>query len=137
MKNELLVAMTLTRDAANIEKLIGLLEKPDVVKPQDHVRLFVYTRRNPKASAAAFDWMASHWDYIEKMAGEKTLEDYLRYTANTVKTQEESDKFFAFFEPLKDHPILKRAYTVAETEIVARIKLIEADRAGVYQKLAA
>ena len=137
VKNELLGAMTLTRDAANIEKLISLLEKPDIVKPQDHVRLFVCARRNPKASAAAFDWMTNHWDYIEKIAGEKTLEDYLRYTANTVQTQEESDKFFAFFEPLKEHPILKRAYTVAETEIAARIKLIETDKAGVYQKLAA
>ncbi len=135
VKNELLAAMTLTRDAGNIEKLIGLLEKPDVVKPQDHVRLFVYTRRNPKASVQAFDWMVEHWDYIEKMTGEKTLEDYLRYTANTVKTPEESNKFFAFFEPLKEYPILKRAYTVAETEIAARIKLIETDRAGVYAKL--
>ncbi|MBR6964766.1 M1 family metallopeptidase [Candidatus Saccharibacteria bacterium] len=135
LKAELLYAMTLTRDEKNIETLISLLEKPDVVKPQNHVFLFLYTRRNYKASERALTWLTTHWDYIQKMAGEKMLDDYLRYTASTVKTREESDTFFNFFNQFAEHPVLKRALTIAKTEIKARIDLIEADREGVYKKL--
>ncbi len=130
-KSELLFAMSLARSDENVEKLIGLLKKPEIVKPQDHLHLYIYLRRNYKTAEKALDWLFENWDYVEKMSGEKSIEDYPRYTANTIKTGEEAEKFFNFFDKFKNSPILSRALTVARTEIESRIKLIDADMDGI------
>ena len=135
LKSELRYALALTHDAKNIETAIQLLAEPEIIKPQDHSFFFYYLRTNHLAKKAAFEWLTKNWDYVEKMAGEKMLENYIRYTAYTVKTKDEADEFFGFFEQFKEHPVMKRSFVVATTEINARLKLIEADREGVYQKL--
>ena len=135
LKSELLFALTLAKSEENINKLITLLGQPEIVKPQDHLHLYIYLRRNYKASAKTLDWLFDNWDYVEKMTGEKSLEDYPRYTANTIKTADEEERFFNFFDIYKENPVLSRALTVAKTEIDSRIKLIDADMDGIVDKL--
>ena len=48
IKFDLLVAMTLIDDKKALLKVMGLLEKPEIVKPQDQFYLFIYLYRNPK-----------------------------------------------------------------------------------------
>ena len=42
IKFEYLFAGTLSKNGMVLEKMMGLLEKPEIVKPQDQVYLFVY-----------------------------------------------------------------------------------------------
>lgn len=135
LKFSLLCALTNARLPENAEKLIKLLKEPEIVKPQDHLYLYIYLRRNHKTKTQALNWLFENWDYVEKMAGEKSVEDYPRYTAGTIKTQEESDKFFAFFEKMKEVPVLKRTLNIAETEITSRLKHIELDKRAVWNAL--
>lgn len=135
IKAELRFALGLTQDEKNIDKLISLLGDPEIIKPQDHLYLFLYAKRNHKASDKALDWLINNWQYVEKMTGEKSLEDYPRYAASTIKTKEEADKFFAFFDQFKDNPVLARALVVARTEIESKLTLIEQDQPAVYDKI--
>ena len=135
VKSELMFALSLAKSEENIEKLIKLLGEPEIVKPQDHLHLYIYLRRNNKASEKTLDWLLANWSYVEKMTGEKSLEDYPRYTANTIKTVDEKEKFFSFFEQHKNNPVLSRALTVARNEIDSRIKLIDADMDGIIDRL--
>ena len=135
LKAELRYSLSLTRSDENIDMLVNLLGSPEIIKPQDHLYMFIYTMRNYKASEKALDWLFDNWEYVEKMTGEKSLEDYPRYVANTIKTREMADKFYAFFEQYKENPVLTRTLTVAKNEIEARIELIKNDRDDVFVKL--
>ena len=97
--------------------------------------MFIYLYRNPAAKAKVWDFLIHNWDYVKKIAGDKSLEDYPRYTAAAIKTQEDFDKYLEFFEPMADDPALKRAIEVGKNEIRARLELIENDKKEVYETL--
>lgn len=135
IKFELLLAMTLSRDEKNIEKMISLLEKPEIVKPQDQFYLFIYLFRNPRAREKAFSWLVSHWDYVAKTAGDKSLDNYPRYMASAIRTGEDAEKYSEFFGVRREDPALSRAIKIGENEIRAQLKLIETQKAGIYQEV--
>ena len=135
IKFDLLFAATLSRDDKVVDKMVSLLEKPEIVKPQDHFHLFIYEYRNPAAKDKAWSWLTSHWDYVKKITGDKSLEDYPRYTATSIKTQEDFDKYLEFFEPMAAEPALKRAIEVGKNEIKARLELIAEDKKAVLDEL--
>lgn len=132
-KFDLLLAMTLTGDEENAKKMIGLLSDLETVKPQDQFHLFIYLYRNPVTKEQAFSWLVSHWDFVKEFSGDKSLDNYPRYTAGTVKTEADFKAWREFFEPLAQDPALKRATKVGRSEIEARLKLIERDRNGVIE----
>lgn len=123
-------------DPAYLKDMLDLLEQPAIVRPQDLLYLFVYLLRNPCASAATFDWLLSHWDYVEQMAGDKSIESYPRAVSAIIRTPAESEKFFAFFDKYQDNPALSRVIAMARTEVAARLALIADDTAAVTAKLA-
>lgn len=137
IKFDLLFAATLSKDEKVISKMVKLLSQPEIVKPQDHFHLFIYEYRNPAAEEKAWDWLIHNWDYVKKIAGDKSLEDYPRYTAASIKTQADFDKYKEFFEPMADDPALARAIEVGKNEIRARLELIKADKKEVYKTLGA
>ena len=135
IKFELLFAMTIVKDEETLLKVIELLNKPEIVKPQDQFYLFIYLYRNPVVKARVFEWMKENWGYVREMSGDKSLENYPRYTANSVRTEAEYKQWKEFFEPMRKDLALARATLVGENEICARLKLIETDKAGVYKEL--
>ena len=135
IKFDLLVAMCLTRNKAALKKVVALLEKPEIVKPQDQLHLFIYLHRNPVVKNDVFNWLVTHWDYIKEMSGEKSQDDYPRYIAAGVRTEEEYERYCEFFEPLMYQPALKRVIKMGINEIKARLELIKADKKAVVQEL--
>ncbi len=135
VKFELLFAGTLSKNEEVLKKMIGLLERPEVVKPQDQLHLFIYLFRNSRSREKTFEWLTKHWDYVRKMGGDKSLEYYPRYTANVIRTEKEFVDWKAFFLPMMEDAALKRAIMIGEKEIKARLKLINSDRDGVVKRL--
>ncbi|MBQ6147678.1 M1 family metallopeptidase [Candidatus Saccharibacteria bacterium] len=135
LKFELLFALTEVENPEHIEKMLSLLEAPKIVKPQDHLYLFIYLRRNKNIKEKAFDWLLENWAYVEKISGEKSLEDYPRLLASTIKTLAEKEKFFGFFDQHSENPVLKRTLKIAENEIDSRLKLIALDQKSVFNAL--
>ncbi|MBR2725420.1 M1 family metallopeptidase [Candidatus Saccharibacteria bacterium] len=130
-----LLAATLVRDKRELDKVLRLLNDTEVVKPQDQLHLFVCLYKNPKSRKKAFDWMVKNWEMIKEAGGEKTLGDYPMVIGKLARTEEEFDKYYKFFEPLKDDPTLMRAVEIGKNEIKARIKLIQKNQKGVTEAL--
>ena len=135
IKFDLLVAMTLMDDKKALLEVMKLLEQPEIVKPQDQFYLFIYLYRNPKVKEEVFEWLTSHWEYVKKISGDKSLDNYPRYTAGAIKVKEDFEKYLQFFEPLASEPALSRAIEMGKNEIEARLELIEADKKAVVEKL--
>ena len=135
IKFEYLFAGTLSKNDTVLEKMMGLLEKPEIVKPQDQVYLFVYLYWNAKCRAKVFEWLTSHWDYVKGLSSDKSLDDYPRLTANVVRTEDEFKAWREFFEPMANEPALRRTIEIGRNEIKARLKLIKTDKEAVFQAI--
>ena len=133
IKDDILSAMT--DISGNTRKLISLLDKHDIVRPQDHLYLFADLLRNYNTRQKAIDWLYNNWDKVEEMTGEKSVEDYPRILASSIRTIEESKAFDEFFGPKKTNPVLTRTLDVANGEISARLRLISLDNDGVHRHL--
>ena len=135
IKFELLAAMTLMKDKKKLLEIMKLLNQPEVVKPQDQLYLFIYLYRNPVVKERVFEWLTKNWEYVRDLAGDKSLENYPRYTANSVRTEAEFLSWQEFFEPMRDDLALRRAIEVGENEIRARLKLIKSDQVAVVRSI--
>ena len=127
IKYDLLFAMTMPRDLDTLREAMKLLEQTDVVKSQDQFHLFLYLFRNPEIKMEVFDWLTHHWDFVKNMAGDKSLENYPRYTAVSIRTDDEYKKWREFFEPFANDSALARAIEMGKNEIESRLKLIKKD----------
>ena len=112
-----------------------MLKKPKIVRPQDHLYLYIYLLRNYKTKSQALEWLYKNWDYVIKIAGEKSIEDYPRCVANYIDTPEEAKRFYEFFDQKSDNPILKRALAMARVSIEAKLRLIAQESEAVHQRL--
>ncbi len=135
IKADLMVAMTLSRDEKNVEKMVGLLGENKVVKLQDQIFLFVRLFRNSKARELTWRWLVEDWDWLAKMMSDKSLDSYPRYMANMIRTEAEFRAWQDFFGAKRKDLALKRAIEIGEKEIKARLELIEKDREGVVKAL--
>lgn len=135
IKFDLLLSMTLMKDEKALLKVAELLEKPEIVKPQDQFHLFIYLYRNPRIKEKVFDWLTEHWDYVKKISGDKSLDSYPRYMASPIKTSADYQKYLNFFKPKAKEPALSRAIEMGKNEIEARLKLIESDKKAVIDEL--
>ena len=135
VKFELLFAGTISKNEKVLKRMLKLLEQPEIVKPQDHLYLYVYLYRNPRLRHQAFEWLKNHWDYVRELAGDKTLEGYPRYMAGVARTEAEYEEWRAFFEPMQDDAAVSRAIVIGKKEIAARLKLIQEDKEAVEKVL--
>lgn len=135
IKDDLLVAMTLVKDELALSKTMELLEQPEIVKPQDQFYLFLYLYRNPVIREKVFEWLEGHWEYVKKISGDKSLDNYPRYTAASIKSEDDFEEYKKFFEPMSDNPALARAIMMGKNEIAAKLRLIEEDKKSVVNKL--
>jgi len=135
LKDDLLCAITSVRHEPNIKTVLSLLDQPEVVRPQDHLFLYIYLLRNSKIRLAALEWLYQHWDYVERLTGEKSLEDYLRCTANYINTRAEADEFYHFFDQYRNNPILKRTLAMAKVSIESKLNLIAKESTLVHNKI--
>ena len=135
IRSEILSVITDAKKPENVEKLLKLLEKPEIVRPGDHIYLYAYLLSNFWTREKAFDWGYSHWEYIKTLTSDKTMDDYVRVTAARVRTLDQADKFFEFFEPKKNEPALKRSIEVARVDIKARLRWIKDDMESVRKRL--
>ena len=135
IKSELLSAISMAKKSKNINILISLLEKPEIVKPQDHVYLYAYLLSNFYTKERTFDWFYNHYDYVMKNTSDKSIDDYVRIGAARITDMSQSDKFFGFFDPKQDEPGLERSIKLAHQDVSARLRWILEDADGVHRRL--
>ncbi len=137
IKSDLLfVLASFSKIPAHLDRLLALLHEPEIVRPQDHIFLYVYLLRNYRTRLRTLEWLTQNWDYIEQLTGDKSVEEYARYASALIRTPEEAKIFYDFFDQKADHPILRRTLKIAHVEIDARLSLIRRQSDPVRARLA-
>lgn len=138
LRNDICVGVTSTRVPEKISQLLDTIKDSSVIRPQDAARWFVYLIRGRESRAAAWDWIRTNWGWVETtFSGDKSYDDYPRYSASALVTATQLAEYKTFFEPLKDNPSLTRVITMGISEIEGRVELIERDKSAVQQVLLA
>lgn len=135
-KSIILDTITDSREQKHIEKLIGLLEKQDVVRLQDHLSFLASLLSNFWSKSAALKWFYSHWDYIKDITSGKSIDDYIRVVGARIATREEAEEFKTFCQKLENDPAVARAIKIAEFGIELTLKWKEREANNIYGKLA-
>lgn len=121
-------ALTATENPDQAEMLLARIIDPTLIKPQDADHWLFYLLRNRHTRAVAWEWMITHWDWIIKTySGDKSYDDFPRYTAAACNTRAWLKKYADFFEPKQSDITLQRNIVVALSEIDTRVQWLERD----------
>ena len=135
-RDDLMIALTATKNLKTGKKLLEKMLEDDVIRSQDVLSWYVHLLRNTKIRKLAWVWLRNNWDAItQKFDGDKSYNDFPRYSGVILRTRGELQEFKDFFEPLKNDPSLTRAIEMGEREISGRIELIERDKQQVEEFL--
>ena len=134
LKHDLVDAITTTKDR---KMALGLFEhlSDGTIRTQDRLSFFLRLMRNYVVKNDALEWMYQKWDWIYEEEGDKTIPEYPRFSATYIRKKEEAEKFKKFFDAHVNEKILNRDILVAYSEIDARLALIAADQAAVFEYL--
>lgn len=137
LRDDITAGLCSTRDKDQIERLLARLIDNSLVKPQDLFRWYIYLLRNRHAREQAWRWMVDNWSWIEKtFKGDKSYDDYARYSANILATRKWLETYKDFFGPMKNQTALQRAIEVGTVEIESRVEWLERDTEHVLATLA-
>lgn len=133
---DIVSGLTSSKDPATLVRLLDLIKDESIVRHQDVVRWYTGILRNRDGRALAWQWLRDNWHWIEEtFKGDKSYDDYPRYTASGLMTRRQLEEYVAFFDPLKEIPSLTRVITMGISELEGRIGLIERDKAAVRAAL--
>lgn len=129
VQEDIIGALTGSDNVAQIEHLLACLLDKTIIRPQDASHVFAYLVRNRIAKEAAWQWLRQHWDWVEATyGGDKSFDDFVRFSASALTTHEQLHEFREFFTPIGERePSIHRAIKLGDKEIAARIELIERD----------
>lgn len=128
LKQDLIGALTLTKNTTKINTLLGRVADRDRVRQQDVDHWLVYLLRSRYARQQAWDWLRNNWDWIEKTFKEDKSYDYFpRYAASAFNTKTLLEEYKKFFEPMKDQPALARNIVMGVEELETRVAWLERD----------
>lgn len=138
IQNDICVGVTSTRVPAKISELLDTMKNTDIIRAQDVFRWFVYLIRGRDARELAWQWIRDNWDWVEAtFKGDKSYDDFPRYSATGLVTRKQLDEYKAFFGPMVSVPALTRTITMGISEIEGRVELIERDKEAVQKTLLA
>ncbi|HUS26458.1 MAG TPA: M1 family metallopeptidase [Nevskiaceae bacterium] len=128
LKQDVMGALSLTEDGAQIAMLLGRLKDSDKVRQHDVDRWLIYLMRNRHARDQAWKWLRGNWDWIEQTFGEdKSYDNFPRYAASAFSTSKLLKEYQTFFEPLQDRPALARNIAMGIEELNNRVAWLERD----------
>ena len=131
-RDDIMVALTSTKNILTGELLLEKMLENDIIRTQDILSWYVHLLRNLKTRELAWKWLRENWKLIEeKFDGDKSYNDFPRYSGAILRTEKQLQEFKEFFEPLKNDPSLTRAIKMGEREIAGRIALINRDKAAI------
>ena len=104
------------------EILSKALGESGFVRPQDYMRWLATFLRNRYTRKAAWDYITTQWNWIEKTLGASKSYDYLPvYCANVITTKEYQEKFHDLFDSKLTNKTLERNIKVGYSTIQSNI----------------
>lgn len=137
LQQDIASGLTNTRRKDIISSLLACIKDETIVRPQDAARWYVWLIRNKEGRELTWQWLQANWQWITKtFGGDKSYDDFPRYTAGALLTRQELEQFRAFFMPMLTEPALARIIAIGISEIEGRVDLIERDKQAVRTALA-
>ena len=137
LQQDIACGITSTKDTERIRTNLDLIKDETVVRPQDAARWFVWTIRGREGRPLAWQWLQENWSWVVKtFSGDKSYDDFPRYSASSLVTRQQLEEYRAFFGPMKDIAALSRVISMGISEIEGRVELIERDGTEVREALA-
>ncbi|HEX7483513.1 MAG TPA: M1 family metallopeptidase, partial [Candidatus Saccharimonadales bacterium] len=137
LQQDIVIGITSSRNAAELTSILNLIKDETIVRPQDAARWYIGVLRNRDGRDLAWQWQKNNWSWIEKtFSGDKSYDDFPRYTAGCLTTAQQLQEYTDFFTPMKNIPALARVITMGISEIEGRVTLIERDGPAVRDALA-
>ena len=135
-KEDIAAAITSTRSPVVIERLLGIVKDPAIVRPQNFMRWYVSLLRNRYARVATWRWGRDEWPWMkETFGGDKSYDSFPRYVATCLMTTQQLQEYKDFFEPLKNEVALKRNIELGILELGTKIAHIAHDEDAVRKAL--
>ena len=136
VQDDIIGALAATKNPDQITQLLAHITESDVVRPQDAAHWYVYLVRSRHAKSASWQWLQDNWQWVKKTyGGDKSYDDFVRYSAGALSTPEQLAEYIAFFTPLKSEVALQRVIELGISEIRARVGLIEQQHTAVHERL--
>ena len=138
LQMDIMLGLTSTQNAATTKRILAAIQDSTIIRPQDATYWFVYLIRMRDSREIAWNWLKDNWTWIEETyKGDKSYDDFARYSAGALLTRAELEEYRAYFDAKRDEPALTRTIDLGIREIAARVKLIERDRVAVIERLGA
>lgn len=136
LKQDISVGLTATRQPEQVTKFLELLMDTTFVRTQDTARWMIYLIRNKHGRTQTWQWIQDNWHWIKAtFGGDKSYDEYPRYSAMALYTRKQLQEYTDFFTPLKSDPMLVRAVDMGINEIQNRVESIEKDGESVRKAL--
>lgn len=136
LQQDIMLGLTSAQQPETVQRILQTLKNPKIIRPQDASRWFAYLIRGSEAREAAWQWLQSNWGWVkETFGGDKSYDEFVRYSAGALLTRQELEEYTSFFTPMLDQPALKRTIELGIREIDGRVRLIERDKLAVTQAI--
>lgn len=136
LRQDIAAGITSTRLPSKVTELLESIKDNDIIRPQDAAHWFVYLIRGRESRDQSWQWIRRNWQWvIDTFSGDKSYDDYPRYSAGALTTRTQLQEYVDFFTPKKDLPALTRVITMGISEIEGRVELIERDGPAVRERL--
>ena len=124
------------KQAETVKCLLENIKDTTIVRPQDASYWYIYLLRNPFARTTTWQWLRNNWSWVKQtFGGDKSYDNFVRYSGSSLMTRKELEEFTAFFTPMLNEPSLERVIKLAINEINARVEQIEHDKQAVLEAI--
>lgn len=128
LRDDITAGLTATKDQSLIKRFIETFTDKSVIRPQDLSHWFIYLIRNRHGREQTWTWMTENWGWIEKTyAGDKSYDNFVRYSASALGTHEWLKRYETFFEDKRSITALSRAIELGIADITVRADWFERD----------
>jgi aminopeptidase N len=136
LKSDIAAGLTATQNPVLIDRLIDFMKDESIIRLQDVDHWFVYLMRNRYGREKMWNWMIENWDWIvDTFAGDKSYDNFVRYSASTLSTRQWQERYHEFFWPKRNVPALKRAIELGVSDIAGRAEWLERDQSEFLKHL--
>lgn len=136
LQQDICLGLTATKNIATINMLLESIKDKTAIRSQNAFLWFIYLIRNKYSRDIAWLWLRNNWAWVEAtFKGDKSYDDYPRYAATALCTNEQLQEYIEFFTPYKSEPALKRVIEMGINEIRDRADIISHDKESVIKTL--
>lgn len=136
LRQDICCSLSSTTRLENIRLILNKLTDTSIIRSQDTARWVVHLMRNRHGREMAWQWIIDNWDWIKStFGGDKSYDDYPRYSASILHTRQHLNEYTEFFTPLKTEPALTRIIDIGINEIKNRVDIMERDSEAVKNAL--